>query len=93
VSTSSTGSPHSAHPSQRSQDRSVRGKGTSGRHQICATVPIAAVRAALTDLGEATPDQIARRFARAQGRLVQPLLESLAALGQARIVDGAWFAA
>ena len=53
---------------------------------------IAAVRAALTDLGEATPDQIARRFARAQGRSVQPLLESLAALGQARIVEGVRFA-
>jgi len=40
VSPSSTGSPPSAHPLQRSRDRSVRGKGTSDRHQICATEPI-----------------------------------------------------
>jgi hypothetical protein len=54
---------------------------------------IAAVRAALTALGTATPDQIARRFTRAQGRSVQPLLDSLAALGQARVVDGGRYAA
>ncbi|MDA7423817.1 class I SAM-dependent DNA methyltransferase [Thalassococcus lentus] len=44
---------------------------------------IAAVREALTEMGEATPDQIARRFMRARTTSVQPLLESLAALGQA----------
>jgi hypothetical protein len=54
---------------------------------------IAAVRAALTTLGTATPDQIARRFIRAQGRSVQPLLDSLTALGQARVVDGGRYAA
>jgi hypothetical protein len=54
---------------------------------------IAAVRAALSDMGEATPDQIARRFARAQSRSVQPLLESLAALGQARSIEPGKFAA
>ena len=45
---------------------------------------IAAVRAALSDLGDATPDQVARHFRRARAATVQPLLDSLAALGQAR---------
>lgn len=53
---------------------------------------IAAVRAALHDLGEATPDQIARRFHRVQSRSVQPLLEILTALGQARLTDTGHFA-
>ena len=44
---------------------------------------IAAVREALEDAGEATPEQIARTFERARTASVQPLLESLAALGQA----------
>lgn len=48
---------------------------------------IAAVRATLQELGEATPDQIARRFIRARTTSVQPLLESLAALGQATPVE------
>ncbi|MCA0929757.1 class I SAM-dependent DNA methyltransferase [Ruegeria profundi] len=47
---------------------------------------IAAVREALTEMGEATPDQIARRFVRARTTSVQPLLESLAALGQAELI-------
>jgi hypothetical protein len=33
-------SPRSAHPSQRSKDRSVQGKGSSACHPICATEPI-----------------------------------------------------
>jgi hypothetical protein len=53
---------------------------------------IAAVRTALTDLGTATPEQVARQFMRARAGSVQPLLESLAALGQARLVDGGRFA-
>jgi hypothetical protein len=48
---------------------------------------IAAVREALTEMGEATPDQIARRFVRARKTAVLPLLESLAALGQAEKVE------
>ncbi|MFU1607565.1 class I SAM-dependent DNA methyltransferase [Sulfitobacter pontiacus] len=44
---------------------------------------IAAVREALTEMGEATPEQIARRFVRARAGTVEPLMESLAALGQA----------
>lgn len=53
---------------------------------------IAAVRTALQDMGEATPDQIARRFHRVQSRSVQPLLEILTALGQARLTDSGRFA-
>ena len=53
---------------------------------------IAAVRAALNDLGTATPDQVARHFTRARAGTVQPLLESLAALGQARLTDDGRFA-
>ncbi|MGB4828079.1 MAG: type IIL restriction-modification enzyme MmeI, partial [Paracoccaceae bacterium] len=54
---------------------------------------IAAVRNALADLGTATPEQIARHFQRGRAASVQPLLESLAALGQARPVTGGRFAA
>ncbi len=53
---------------------------------------IAAVRATLSDLGTATPEQVARQFQRARAGSVQPLLESLTALGQARIVEGGRFA-
>lgn len=53
---------------------------------------IAAVRAVLTAMGGATPEQVARRFARGRATTVQPLLESLAALGQARLVEGGRFA-
>lgn len=45
---------------------------------------IAAVRA--------TPEQIARTFARVRTTSVQPLLESLTALGQARMIEGGRFA-
>ena len=54
---------------------------------------IAAVRATLQDMGEATPEQIARHFARGRTTSVQPLLESLTALGQARQIEGGRFAA
>ena len=54
---------------------------------------IAAVRAALSDMGEATPEQVARQFKRGRAGTVQPLLESLTALGQARETDGGRFAA
>jgi hypothetical protein len=54
---------------------------------------IAAVRTALTDLGTATPEQVARQFQRARATSVQPLLESLTALGQARLIEGGRFAA
>ena len=54
---------------------------------------IAAVREALFEMGEATPEQIARRFVRARVTSVQPLLESLAALGQAEKVKDGRYAA
>ena len=44
-------------------------------------------------MGEATPAEIARQFARARTTSVQPLLESLTALGQARMTPGGRFAA
>lgn len=53
---------------------------------------IAAVRAALSDLGSATPEQVARHFMRGRASTVQPLLESLVAIGQARLVEGGRFA-
>ncbi len=53
----------------------------------------AAVRAALDELGEATPDQIARHFARARATTVLPLLESLAALGHAQVTERGSYAA
>ena len=51
------------------------------------------MRATLSDLGTDTPEQVARQFLRARATSVQPLLESLTALGQARIVEGGRFAA
>jgi hypothetical protein len=54
---------------------------------------IAAVRAALADMGEATPEQVARQFKRGRAGTVQPLLESLTALGQARTTEDGRFAA
>ena len=48
---------------------------------------IAAVREALSEMGEATPEQIARRFMRARTTVVHPLLDSLTALGQAERVE------
>jgi hypothetical protein len=53
---------------------------------------IAAVRAVLSDLGEATPEQVALAFKRGRATSVQPLLESLTALGQARILGNGRFA-
>jgi len=53
---------------------------------------IAAVHAALADLGEATPEQVARSFKRGRAATVQPLLESLAALGQAQPIEGGKYA-
>ena len=90
---------------QNPQGRTVSAKGEQGALDIGPTeataktpwpktMPnqIAAVRAALHDLGEATPDQFARRFHRVQSRSVQPLLEILTALGQARLIDAGRFA-
>ena len=54
---------------------------------------IAAVRAALAEAGEAAPAVIARRFVRARATAVAPLLDTLAALGHARRLEGGRFAA
>jgi len=44
-------------------------------------------------MGEATPEQVARQFKRGRAASVKPLLESLSALGQARLIEGGRFAA
>jgi len=54
---------------------------------------IAAVREALQEMGEATPEQIARRFARGRAGTVAPLMDSLAALGQAEKGEDGRYAA
>lgn len=54
---------------------------------------IAAVREALSELGEATPAEVASRFKRARGTTVEPLLDSLAALGQAELIEEGRYAA
>ncbi|WP_298862080.1 hypothetical protein [uncultured Sulfitobacter sp.] len=48
---------------------------------------ITAVREALSEIGETTPEKIARRFVRGLARSVEPLMQSLAALGQAEMGD------
>ncbi|AKI02642.1 Methyltransferase domain [Hoeflea sp. IMCC20628] len=54
---------------------------------------IAAVREVLEEMGEATPEQVARRFQRARTASVEPLLASLAALGQAQLIEDGRYAA
>ncbi|NDW53655.1 class I SAM-dependent DNA methyltransferase [Aliiroseovarius sp. PrR006] len=54
---------------------------------------IAAVREALGEMGEATPTEISRRFKGAGPTRIQPLLESLVALGQADMIEEGRFAA
>lgn len=68
---------------------------TSDKTPWPKTLPeqIAAVRTTLHDLGQASPEQVARRFQRTRAATVQPLLESLAMLGQARMTAEGHFAA
>lgn len=54
---------------------------------------IAAVRAALEEMGEASARQIAARYRGTGEKGVTPLLESLAALGQAEVLDDGRYAA
>ena len=54
---------------------------------------IAAVRAALEEMGEASAKQIAGRYRGAGEKGVTPLLQSLAALGQAEALDDGRYAA
>lgn len=54
---------------------------------------IAAVREVLAEMGEATPERIARRFVRGQARTVEPLMQCLAVLSHAeRAQDGRYAA-
>lgn len=53
---------------------------------------IAGVRAPLSDLGTATPEQIARQFQRGRTASVQPLLERLTAIGYACLTEDGRFA-
>ena len=73
----------------RTGPRTTRGTAAGNRLEC----QIAAVRAALSDMGEATPEQVARQFKRARAASVKPLLESLSALGQARLIEDGRFAA
>jgi hypothetical protein len=54
---------------------------------------ISAVREVLQDMGQASPEQVARHFYKTRAASVQPLLESLTALGQAHRVKDGHFAA
>ncbi len=56
-------------------------------------VKVSFVRAMLSDMGEGTTEQVASRFLKAPRKEVQAILESLAALGQARTEDNKRFAA
>lgn len=61
------------------------GRAASGKALWPKLLPqqIAAVQGALTELGEATPEEIARRFMRGRAASIQPLLESLSIIGRA----------
>ncbi len=54
---------------------------------------ISVVRAVLAQLGEGSPDEVARQFQRGRPAMVRPLLESLAVLGQAYSLEDGKFAA
>ncbi len=53
----------------------------------------AALRAKLAEMGEASPDQMARQFVRLRATAVEPLLESLAVMGYAERLDNGRYAA
>jgi hypothetical protein len=84
---------HAAVTQGQQTELDVGTTGTAIKTPWPKTLPdqITAVHAALSDMGEASSDQIARRFTRAQSRSVQTLLESLTALGQARLIEGGKF--
>ncbi|RYG38440.1 MAG: class I SAM-dependent DNA methyltransferase [Burkholderiales bacterium] len=56
-------------------------------------VQVSFVRGVLADMGAGTAEDVSQRFLRAPRKQVQAILESLAALGQARTADGKRFAA
>lgn len=77
---------HAAQAKGTQNDMDLGPKDTTTKPDFPKSLPdqIAAVREALEDMGEATPEQIARTFKRGRAATVQPLLESLTALGQAK---------
>jgi hypothetical protein len=56
-------------------------------------IQVAFVRGVLSEIGAGTAEDVSKHFVRAQRKQVQAILESLAALGQARTTDGKRFAA
>ncbi len=56
-------------------------------------IQVAFVRSTLTDMGEGTVEQVASRFVKAPRKQVDAILQSLAALGHARLVSAGRFAA
>ena len=56
-------------------------------------IQVAFVRSTLTDMGEGTVEQVASRFVKAPRKQVEAILQSLAALGHARLVSAGRFAA
>jgi hypothetical protein len=87
-----TGAQAAAKANQGAMDLGPKDTGAKTPWPKSLPEQIAAVQAALYDLGEATPEQVARQFARGRATTVQPLLESLTALGQARLTEGGQFA-
>jgi len=61
-------------------------------HHTTLPEQIAGVREALHGLGEVSPQQVARRFKQGCAKTVEPLLETLAAHGQARRLEGGRYA-
>lgn len=89
---------------QNPAGRTVSGKTAAmdlGPTEVTGTAPwpksmqdqFAALLGVLADMDQATPQQIARRFQRLRPATVQPMLETLALMGHARIVEGGRFAA
>lgn len=78
---------HAAEAKGKQGALDVGPKETTAKPDFPKSLPdqIAAVREALSDLGVATPEQVARQFKRGRAATVQPLLQSLTALGQARL--------
>ena len=67
---------------------------TTAKAAWLKTLPeqMAAVQKALVGLGVASPDQVARQFARVRASSVQPMLEDLIAVGLAHMIEGGRFA-
>lgn len=79
----------------KTDDMELAAVATSDKAAFPKLLPdqIAAVREALSEMGEATPTEIARRFKNTRVTRIAPLLQSLAALGHAEQVGEDKFAA